>query len=796
MPITAISNGFNFYSGDLTKMKTNPNKPSQRVKIMASVIALSLQPMISNSALSQGLEEVVVTAQKRTESLQDTPISMAAFTGDTLDRMGISSVIDIDKTVPNVVLNPFPASRTAVTAFIRGVGNVDLQITKDAAVGIYVDGVFLGRASGLATDIADLERVEVLRGPQGTLYGRNTTGGAINMITAKPEQTLGFKQKLSAGNRDYWSSQTSLNLPITEDLAARLSYMVSDEGGWVDNLGPGEDFSSDEKEAARLALRWLLSDDITVDYAWDSSRHTGGMAAYQITQSSAPAFAIYSDSSRMDKLSVNGDFGGIDDKVSGHALTLSWAASDSLELKSISSYREIDNSNYYDYGASVNYGNRQEVPGGVLRGFLPRGSEILDANASSSQWQLSQEFQAIGEAMNNRLEYVVGAYYFKEQGWDRQDPQNNVLALNLLQVGPQNPAYGLLVQATWTGFEVHAQSESQALYGQFTYTPDMLEDRLRVTLGLRYTEDERAARKTANVYDPGLFNPSQTGSLLGQWSEQGETDSSNFSPSLVLAYDLANSVNLYAKYSESYRAGGFNARSDQASFAQGFNPEELTAYELGIKSDLLDNRLRLNAAAFYYEYQDLQVDQNLPPNIGVTRTLNAGESEVSGFEMDLTAMLTNDLTLTLNYGYLDSQFKEFQDTADCEGNNLFGGATTDVSACREVPASPRHTYSVTAEYYFPGVSIGELSARVHYHWQDGSAFAVRGGYASRDSFGVVDASLQLSEVALGTGRLLARVWGRNLADEEYPIHAIGFGVFQLTQFNEPRSYGVDLSYEF
>lgn len=770
--------------------------PSQKLQIMAGIAALSIQQMLAANALSQGLEEVVVTAQKRAESLQDTPISMAAFSGDTLDRMGVSSVMDIDKTVPNVVLNPFPASRTAVTAFIRGVGNVDLQITKDAAVGIYVDGVFLGRASGLATDIADLERVEVLRGPQGTLYGRNTTGGAINMITAKPEQELGFKQKLSVGNRDYWSSQTSLNLPITDNLATRLSYMTSDKGGWADNRGPGKDFSSDEKEAARVALRWLPTDGITVDYAWDSSRHTGGMAAYQITRSSAPAFAAYADKSRRNALSVGGDFGGINDKVSGHALTLGWAASDSLELKSISSYREIDNSNYYNYGASVNHGNREGIPGGVLRSFMPRGSEILDATARSSQWQLSQEFQAVGDTLQERLEYVVGAYYFKEQGWDQQEPQNNVLALNALQLGPQSPAYGLLLPAAWTDFNVHATSESRALYGQFTYTPDMLEDRLRITLGLRYTEDERSARKTASAYDPGLFDPSLTGTLISQWTERGDTDSSNFSPSLVIAYDLSDSVNLYGKYSESYRAGGFNARSDQASFAQGFDPEELTAYEVGIKSDLLDNRVRLNAAAFYYDYQDLQVDQNLPPNIGVTRTLNAGESEVSGLELDLTAMLSDNLTLTVNYGYLDSQFKEFQDTADCQGNNLFGGATTDVSACREVPASPRHTYSVAAEYYFPAVSIGELSARVQYHWQDDSAFAVRGGDASRNSFGLIDASLQLSDVALGSGRLLARAWGRNLAGEEYAIHAIGFGVFQLTMFNEPRSYGIDVSYEF
>lgn len=421
-----------------------------------------------------------------------------------------------------------------------------------------------------------------------------------------------------------------------------------------------------------------------------------------------------------------GDNGGIDDEVGGHALTVTWDIDESTDFKSISSHRELRSRNYYDYGASVNHANRFGAMVQPLRSFMPRGSEILDAFARHEQWQLSQEFQLVGDTLADRLEYAVGVYYFKEQGWDRQEPQNNVLALNALASGPQSPAYALMLPAIWTWFDVRAKSESQAVYGQFTCTPATLEDRLHLTLGLRYTEDERSARKSSRSFDP----------------------------------------------------------------------EELSAYELGIKSDLLSDRLRLNAAVFHYGYDDMQVDQNIPPNIGVTRTSNAGKAKIDGAEIDLTALLMDELTLTASYGYLDADFEEFLDTQTCDGRNLFGGLTEDVSACRDVAASPKHTCSVALEYMLPGVTVGELSARVDYHWQAESAFAVRGGWAGRDAFELVGASLQWAGIPLGSGELRALLWGRNLADEEYFGHAMSFGVFQLATFGEPRSYGIDLAWEF
>ena len=756
------------------------------------------------------IEELIVTAQHREETIQDAPISIAAFGSETLAKMGIVSVTDIDKTVPNVLLTPFPASRTAANAFIRGIGSVDVQVTKDAAVGIYVDGVFLGRASGLATEVADLERVEVLRGPQGTLYGRNTTGGAINMITTKPEQALKFKQQLSVGNRDYWRSQTMLNVPLTEQLAARVSYVGSQKNGWVKNAGSGPDFNEDRKEAGRVALRWTPSDTLTADYAYDTSHTSGGMGVYQIT--AAPAlsngtpnpFYPYVNPHRMGTLSVaNGDK-GIDDKASGHSLTLNWEVDPHLSLKSITAYRKLNSSSYFDYGASVNYLNQIDPPAAPVFAQLQQTSEVFGNQLATRQSQITQEFQALGDALNNRLEYIAGLFYFHERGIEGSTGAfNNVIGLNAAALGVnyafltplQKATYQLLAPNVWSTFQAKAKAESYAAYGQATYNPPILDDKLKLTVGLRFTKDKREAEKTATSYDPGFVNAADRGAVLSQWDQKGSTNSSRFTPAFTAAYDVADGINAYAKYSKAYRAGGFNTRATEETFGTGFAPEDLTAYEIGLKSDLLDNRLRLNAAVFHYDYDNQQVDQNVPPNVGATTTVNAGKTQVDGAELDATALLTDDLKLTASYGYLHARIKEFRDRVDCAGAAVPGGGTVDVSSCRHPSSAPQQSYTAALDYNFPSLGFGELSARVQYHWEDASFFTNKGA-SQRDAFGLLDASMQLAQVQAGPGNMRFQIWGKNLENKQYAQHQVDYNSFMLTQFNEPRSFGLDVTFEY
>ncbi|MAC35792.1 MAG: hypothetical protein CME38_19645 [Haliea sp.] len=753
------------------------------------------------------LEEVLVTAQKRMETAQDTPISIAAFSNEALDRMRIVSVTDVADKIPNVMLPPQPVSRTAFTPFIRGVGSIDIQITKDPAVGIYLDGVYLGRTTGMASDFGDLQRIEVLRGPQGTLYGRNTTGGAINLITATPEAELGFRQRVSAGNRDYWRSQTMLNLPITDTLAARMSYVASREDGWVENIGPGQDFNEDEREGGRVALRWTPGENLTVDYAYDRSRVSGGMNAYQIVKSSDPGspFAPYARERRLDTLSVNDGRQGVDDRTEGHALTVNWDVNEHLTMKSISAFRELRARSFYDYSASVNYLNRVAPPPNPVRGLLPRKSEILSNFNNLDQEQISQEFQFIGDAMDGRLEYVGGLYYFKERGTESSSPgiNNNVIALPAAQLGANYEFLPSSLQATYDSlvvladneFVASASSESIAAYAQISYRPAILDQRLKLTLGLRHTEDEREATKEDRSYDPGFRDPGDLGSVIRSGRDSGTTEASKFTPSIIIDYSLTEGANLYAKYSESYRSGGFNMRAPLRDFGTPFGPETMDAYEIGLKSEWLDRRLRINAAVFLYDYTDLQIDQNLPNSIAETLTVNAGESEYKGLELDLTALITSNLTLTASYGYLDAEFKEFQNALDCNRQPVAGGGTVDVADCRTIPNAPEETYTVELDYLFPNFGTGELSARLGYLWQDTSTFT-NATPAERGSFSLLSASLLLSQVPLGSGTLSAQLWGKNLEDEEYPLHAFDFGVFQLSTFNQPRSYGVDITYEY
>jgi iron complex outermembrane recepter protein len=763
--------------------------------------------IITTAPSHAALEEVVVTAQKRVETAQETPISIAAFGAEALDRLQIVSVTDIADKIPNVMLPPQPVSRTSITPFIRGVGSIDIQVTKDAAVGIYLDGVYLGRTTGMASDFGDLQRIEVLRGPQGTLYGRNTTGGAINLITTAPEDELGFRQRVSVGNRDYWRSQTTLNLPITDQLAARINYVASRENGWVENIGPGYDFNEDEREGGRIALRWTPSEQLTLDYAYDRSSVEGGMNAYQIVKSSDPsnAFTPYARAERQDTLSVNDGRDGINDSVEGHALTVNWDINEHFSVKSISAFRELRARSAYDYSSSVNYFNRVAPPQNPVRGLLPKQTELLSAFNNLDQEQISQEFQFLGDAMEGRLEYVAGLYYFKERGTESNSPgiTNNVIALPAAQLGASydflppflQATYDNLVVLTNAEFIANATSESMAAYAHISYRPQLLDERLKLTLGLRHTEDKREATKLDRSYDPGFRNPANLGAIIRSGQSSGTTEDSKFTPSLIADFALSEDANLYAKYSESYRSGGFNMRAPQKDFGSPFGPETMDAYELGLKSEWLDRRLRVNAAVFLYDYTDLQIDQNLPNSISETLTVNAGESEYKGFELDLTALLTERLTLNLSYGYLDAEFKEFQNALDCNRQPVAGGGTVDVADCRQVPNAPEKTYNLELDYVLPALGIGELSARIGYLWQDTSTFT-NATPAERGSFSLLSASVLLSQISVGKGNLSIQAWGKNLQDEEYPLHAFDFGVFQLSYFNEPRSYGLDITYEY
>ena len=685
------------------------------------------RPAVGNEGSK--LEEVIVTAQKRKESLQKTPIAITALTARDLETMRIDNLMDMTNKLPSVNIVPFTGNRAAPNLSIRGMSNNDSQSTKDSAFGIYIDGVPIGRGVGLASDIADLERVEVLRGPQGTLYGRNTTAGAINFITVKPERDFSFEQTLTAGNRGILASKTRINVPVSDTLYTRFSYLRSSKDGWVKNLNttlPDQtDFNEEDNEAARLAVRLLATPDFKADLSFDHSKMTYGNVFFQKI-SGPKAVDGYQESSPAAKgLSPS------QTKIDGQNLTLTWTR-DALTLKSITAWRKMDNHLTQDY------------------------LDIFTQKGDQSQDQFSQEFQAIGEAFDHRLEYVGGLFYYKESADEfiKSD-------------------YGGPMVDVW---RVNSESKSSALYGQATWKPPVLEDRLRLTVGVRQTHDQRMATKNFIVSG---FDPSSNGVAV-----VGNRSFNKFTPTYTVDYAFTDDINGYAKVANGYRAGGFNTRSPYSSFGNGFNPENVRSTELGLKTDLMDHRLRLNTAAFVNRFTNQQVDQQLAIPI-FTDTVNAGKARIQGAEVELNALLTQGWTTHVFYTWLQSEYQVYTDRF---GNNI--------AAQRHLPNSPKGQAGVGLRYDGARMSYGKLTASLDYKWQ--SAFYA--GPASdtyTNAYGLWDGRIQLGDIRLPQGTLRVALWGKNLADKEYRRATTNLGGGGLSaQYGERRTLGIDVIYDY
>jgi iron complex outermembrane receptor protein len=385
--------------------------------LSAALLPQAIAATAQTQQRADNIQEVIVTAEKRAENQQEIPISLAAFNEEKLAQLGIANIGDIGSKVPNFRTTAFPYSPSTIRLFMRGVGSNETQITQDPSVGVYVNGIYIARSAGLSMDLADLERVEVLRGPQGTLYGRNATGGAVNLITAKPTGEFSFKQDVSVGGRDYWRSKTQVNLPAVANISTKIAYLQSDIDGLVDNTGAGRDFGEDAKKGLLVALRWTPTDDVTVDYTFDRSWLKYSANYYQATEgtqattgdgygSLAPNLGFLGGPSgvevplerhRVGSASLQNAFKGGDSNIEGHALVAEWDLG-GIALKSFTGYRELHEGNYQDFSANPTFTFFQNDPVDI------------------DQHQFSQEFQAVGDALDKRLRYVGGVYYFRESG--------------------------------------------------------------------------------------------------------------------------------------------------------------------------------------------------------------------------------------------------------------------------------------------------------------------------------------------------------------------------------------------
>ncbi|MDP3676021.1 MAG: TonB-dependent receptor [Novosphingobium sp.] len=715
----------------------------------------------ANPEEEAGLGEIIVTAQKRAENSQDTPISISVLGEAALEQQGISGFQDlVNGAIPALRIAPTAGRPSALAITMRGIASGDpTSISRDTAIGIYVDGVYLGRVQGLGTELFDLERIEVLRGPQGTLFGRNAVGGALNIISKRPTGEFGVEVKAGLRNYDGRAWEAHVNLPSFAGISVKLDGVVSRRDGLVDNpLAGAWDWGQYRKEGFRGLAEWEPAENVNLLYSFDTSRDRSTpmyMHFQQRIPGVVPALPPIFDFEphRVDRARLGVPLAPSVAKVSGHGLTATWDVNDSLTLRSITAYRELSQTqDDNDIGHQI--------------GYRPNGNFARNSTARVDQDQFSQELQLVGDTA--RLKYVTGAFYFDEDASDsayapflyRWNATGTAFTVNNPPVGGAPPDRASVNHVI-----------SRALFGQATWTPPIFGDRLHLTAGARYTQDRK---RGAITLIRGLPSP------LTYTFRSNRLD-----PTFTAAYDISDDINAYAKYNVAYRSGGAQSRSPTF---RPFGEEEVQAWEIGFKSEFLDRRARLNIAAYTMDYRNLQIGFSVPGNPSASDTINTDvPARIRGIEVDLTVAPVERLTLAGSYSYTDAKIPPQV--------HPFTGATTLVSA----PFTPDHAASIMADYSIP---LGAMDLLLHADANYSSPFTTAAStFVESHAYFLVNARATLADIPIDSGVLSVALWGKNLFNEEFETFRFDFAGAGLSNtrtavFNEPRTFGVEAKLVF
>lgn len=798
-------------------------------------------PAVATAATSQDknaarLEEVIVTAQRREQSLQTTPIAMTAFNTRQLTEIGVHSIADIDGFAPNINIEKTPNTNTGMDVFIRGIGTSETALTADPKIGIYIDDVYVSKTMGAIFDIVDMKQMQILRGPQGTLFGRNTTGGAILVTTEKPKGEFAVKAKASLGNFDYQRYGASVDLPSVANIATKLSFYRMRTNGWAKNYynGPpippadniGKNLGSENNRAWRIALEWKPTDSLTVDYTFDRTNDFGVPQPFQVTKVKDSIYNGFTDSptpftylggqmyQQMAALVGNPHdrhktfFLDSQSKewldVTGQSLHLAWDMNGTV-FKYIFGYRKTS-TGYHgaDYGGAYTapdlfYGGGAVVP-------VPEFAAAINSNIKMT----THELQVIGNAFDEKLKYTSGLFYYHEDNSQGQPETFSIPIEFLLASAPSlRSAYAaagfcntgvcigtqrLPLPFPSAGADPNLNGLQDVFYGQdtrswaaYTQISYDITDSLELLAGVRYTNETRKAF----LFNEGLGQLSVADKLQAdhQWD--------NWSGMADLNYQINQDVMVYGKVTTGFNGGLYNARAATVdSFVKPAKPETVTALELGVKSEWFDHRLRLNAAVFRNDYSDIQIAQFEAGTGGASsRIVNAGQGTYQGFELDLTAMPVEGLTINLNYGWLDAKFNDYVEVDPVTNQKV------DISGRTTVPYAPDNTASLRVKYEFPLTAIGRLSAMASANYKDKYVFhPFQNQFDSTRARTLIDGRITLSDIPLGSdvGQLEVALWGKNLTDKEYRVFGIDFGALGFTgdTFGEPRTYGLDVVYRY
>ena len=730
-------------------------------------------PAASRAAVEEtgnGLGDIVVTAQKRETNLQKTPIAISVLSEKNLTDRHVLSLVDLgDGSVPGLRVAPFFARRSALTVGIRGVGTLSdvNQPAREQGVGVYIDGVYLGRAQGLGAALFDVERIEVLKGPQGTLFGRNTEGGAISIVTKRPTGEFGLVATAGVGNYGGYEGIVHLNLPRAGNVSFKVDGLVERRGGTVDNPLSGQsDLNSYRRRGLHGAALWEPGPSFSALLQADVSRDESTPFYVQLLAKGflpvAPILRVQPDRATVDNVGVPQEPSV--GKTWGTSLHLDWTLANWLRARSITSYRKLFQTQF-DNGSSV------------LSVFAPNANFGRYSLAEFRQHQVSQEIQLLGDLP--QLTFVAGAFYYHE------NVRDNAFSPNTLKFNADGTGYTVLPSpVSATPFPERAsiaRTDSAAVFGQATYTPDFLADRAHLTLGGRYTHD----RKEGSLFQVNGVTPTVNGVTAPLPLDESFN---RFDPLINVSVDLTPTVHVYGKYSSGYKAGGANSRS---LTYRSFGPETLGVYEIGAKTELLDNRVRFNVAAYTGRYKDVQIDFNavIPPQTrGTLETTNtAGSGRIKGIEVDLTIAPARGLTLTGNYAYNKVRLPAAPNPF-VTGNPLVAVYPLYV---------PRNSASGAIDYRLP-VAGAAIVAHVDANYADGQYTSSADPTKSDSSF-VVNGRLSLADIRLAQSGATIDVslWSRNLLNRQYLFlknFNAALGTYGI--FNEPRTYGVEATIRF
>ena len=694
--------------------------------------------------------DITVTARKVPEPLLKVPLAVTSISGDSIVAAGLQTITDLTRMAPNVDISGGIAGQLQGQISIRGISTLVRNIGLETGVGIYVDDVYIGRPENFVQSLLDVDRVEIVRGPQGTEYGKNTIAGIVNVRTKQPDADPGLSVRLDAGNYDYKRGEAVLGTRLNDRLSVRGAIAYARQDGFYKHLSGGKDAGSTDLLTWRLSAKYAPTDQLSFIARWEGLRDRGTPAFFQ-----ADALLGYpADFPSRQPLHINNNRPDrLHRDSQGISLRAEWV-SDGITLTSITAYRDSS------YNASLD-DDQEQV------------DFVAADNFSDNSHFFSQELRLAGET--GKLHYLLGAYYF-----DQMVRTDRALGLGTTL---QN-LFGITFEPMLTT-KGSVKTESGALFGRLDY---QLTDRFSVSAGLRYTRERKRAHFVQ--YDATNFFP-QLNPPFPNLVFDGRSTDEDLSPSATISYALAPEANIYARFSRGFKSAAYNV--DLASSLDGLtaSPEKATSYEVGLKMRTLDKRMQLVLAAFHTDYDRLQVSQVLGSGLALT---NAGLAEAEGLEGELSLQLTSRLRVEGNASVLDAHYRRFDNCGvPASVIPIVGSPSTNCTG-KNLVLAPHFTSYGAVNYEVP-VGIGTIFA-----WADvDHRSTVYFEPTNSDAFKAPPRTLVNLRFGLRRGQWDIAAWVQNLTDKIYKTYAddrSGLGVSRTAAYGAPRTYGLSLSMVF